>query len=265
MTSDDDPKQQSLLREEIQYIQPNIPNVSKSLPPNMAAAAKVGLPRLPNFAHTVDGRDEHGMPTSMSFYNTNVDFIILLPCAGSLQHLTIEMCTVSNTECVEPGTFSALKELIIMDCAELPDCIGNFTSLQKLCIYSMFGTGITTLTDSIGNLVNLTELIIGFQHITSLPESIGNLTHLTRLSLSDNRLTSIPDSIGNITNLVQLDIGSNQLTSLPDSIINLTCINLIEFKFYVNPYPITEQRRILRELLRHDTEIARGLLVNVFG
>ncbi|MEO0648281.1 MAG: COR domain-containing protein, partial [Cyanobacteria bacterium J06650_10] len=93
---------------------------------------------------------------------------------------------------------------------ELPDTIGNLTSLQSL--------------DLIGN------------QLSSLPEVIGNLTSLQSLDLSSNQLSSLPEAVGNLTSLQSLDLSSNQLSSLPKWIQSLNQIETLDLRG--NPLPI---------------------------
>ena len=81
---------------------------------------------------------------------------------------------------------------------------------------------ITVLPDSIGNLTNLTELILNSNQIKRIPESIGNLSGLTSLNLDTNQLEYIPESIVNLVGLTELILSGNQLYGLPDNIGNLT-------------------------------------------
>jgi leucine-rich repeat protein SHOC2 len=99
----------------------------------------------------------------------------------------------------------------------LPESIGNLRNLSKLVLNN---NQLTSLPESISNLTNLSELVLN-NNLTSLPESIGNLTNLSELVLNNNQLTSLPESIGNLTNLSELVLNNNQLTSLPESIGNL--------------------------------------------
>jgi len=76
----------------------------------------------------------------------------------------------------------------------------------------------------IGNLTNLTYLILGYNQLTgSIPPELGNLISLTVLWLDHNQLTgSIPSEIGNLTNLSSLYLSSNQLEGeIPESICEL--------------------------------------------
>lgn len=78
------------------------------------------------------------------------------------------------------------------------------------------------LSDSIGNLINLSELLLCENDLSFLPESIGNLTNLTELWLWNNQLTTLPDSIENLTNLTYLDLRKNPLENLPNNLVALS-------------------------------------------
>ena len=80
------------------------------------------------------------------------------------------------------------------------------------------------LPDIIGNLTSLTYLGVSDNQLTVLPESIGNLTSLTGLWADNNQLTVLPESIGNLTSLTWLDVHNNQLTVLPESIGSMTSL-----------------------------------------
>ena len=95
------------------------------------------------------------------------------------------------------------------------------------------------LPDLIGNLSSLTALYVYNNQLTSLPNSIGNLTSLTRLYVRNNQLSSLPDSISNLTSLADLDVSCNQLSSLQDSISNLT--SLTGLNVYDNPITTTQE------------------------
>ena len=89
-------------------------------------------------------------------------------------------------------------------------------------------------------IATTTKINLKFSNLTSLPESIGNLKNLTILVLLYNKLVTIPESIGNLTNLTYLDLGNNRLVSLPDSIGKL---DKLEF-FNISNNPFTDDQEL---------------------
>lgn len=75
--------------------------------------------------------------------------------------------------------------------------------------------------------------------ISELPDTIGNLSELSHLILKDNKLKNIPDSISLLKNLETLELGNCQITSLPDSFGNLKMLKklTIERNFKLNSIP----------------------------
>jgi Leucine-rich repeat (LRR) protein len=106
----------------------------------------------------------------------------------------------------------------------------DIKTTTKLKLSSSELTKLTQLPDSIGQLINLTELVIGGNNLTCLPDWIGQLTNLTHLFVDNNSLTYLPDSIGQLTNLRSLIVHCSKITKLPDSIgqlTNLTCLCML--------------------------------------
>jgi hypothetical protein len=109
----------------------------------------------------------------------------------------------------------------------LPESIGNLIALKNL------NAGInqlTSLPESIGNLIALENLNLGINKLTTLPKGIGNLIALKNLNLSQNQLTFLPESIENLILLENLDLSKNQFTSLPESINNLEKIRNLDLR-----------------------------------
>ncbi|MEM8611836.1 MAG: COR domain-containing protein [Cyanobacteria bacterium P01_H01_bin.105] len=89
-----------------------------------------------------------------------------------------------------------------------------------------------TLPTSIGQLVNLTELVLHENQLTMIPKELGQLANLKTLYLHENQLTTVPKELGQLTNLVELDLSVNQLTTVPKELGQLT--NLIRLILYRN-------------------------------
>ncbi|MFW9991639.1 MAG: leucine-rich repeat domain-containing protein [Candidatus Odinarchaeota archaeon] len=124
---------------------------------------------------------------------------------------------------------------------EIPESIGNITTLQALCLgYTnfqsipesigkltalkelyMWSATLQALPGAIGELSDLETLELSFNCLKALPETFGNLANLQFLKLSYNQLTSLPETFGDLGKLQNLDLRNNQLTSLPDSFGNL--------------------------------------------
>nr|XP_016469753.1 PREDICTED: probable leucine-rich repeat receptor-like protein kinase At5g49770 [Nicotiana tabacum] len=91
--------------------------------------------------------------------------------------------------------------------------LSSLTALQILDLSNNVGLK-GTLPSSIGNLKNLTTLIlVGCSFFGQIPESIGSLQQLVFISLTSNSFTgSIPPSIGNLSKLSWLDLSDNKLS-----------------------------------------------------
>ncbi|MFT5860802.1 MAG: Leucine-rich repeat (LRR) protein [Flavobacteriaceae bacterium] len=111
----------------------------------------------------------------------------------------------------------------------IPDEVFDQTETKVL---RLFGNKIDSISDRIGELVNLEELFIGRNELTSLPAAIGQLKKLRVLYVENNRLESLPEEIGNLPLLEEVRLGQNQLVSLPESIGKLK--NLVFLKLSYN-------------------------------
>lgn len=114
----------------------------------------------------------------------------------------------------------------------LPAAIGNLTELTELVLSFNRDGGNNNnrhlrgaIPPEIGNLRNLTVLNLFYSKVTgSIPTEIGNLRDLEDLSLGYNQLSgSIPTQLGNLRDLTRLDLGPNDLNgSIPSQLGNLT-------------------------------------------
>jgi Leucine-rich repeat (LRR) protein len=150
------------------------------------------------------------------------------------------------------GTFANLKELNISyqttspvryqttyTLTNLPDEIGNITSLEKL---ELQNNAIEEIPTTINGLTSLIELRLEGNELTSLPTTIGGLTSLETLYLSqqsyNNKITSLPEEIGDLANLKELyvenmssyenNVTTYHLKSLPTTMNQLLNLEVLE-------------------------------------
>lgn len=111
-------------------------------------------------------------------------------------------------------------------------------------------SGVTRVSEEIGDLISLDTLDLSGNNLSVLPERVSDLQNLTMLNVANNRLSYLPDSIGSMTNLRVLDVRSNNLSFLPDlsSLKKLTHL-------FVGDNPISREDIILLQPLLPNTAI----------
>lgn len=94
--------------------------------------------------------------------------------------------------------------------------------------------GIRVLLAEIGELTELTKLLMNDNDLTSLPAAIGSLTNLSTLELQNNSLLSLPPEIGGLAALRTLDLRNNELDALPKEIAGLK--SLVKLQLWGNRF-----------------------------
>ena len=129
---------------------------------------------------------------------------------------------------LEEGEVKILQELEYLIGEEIPSVKsaamynhGFSFENKKVTKLSLLKKGIDSLPDCIGDFTSLQTFGVWKNDLEYLPESIGKLTNLQKMWMQDNKLTSLPESIGNLTNLVELQIFNNPLKGLPESLSKL--------------------------------------------
>jgi Leucine-rich repeat (LRR) protein len=119
---------------------------------------------------------------------------------------------------------------------------------------------ISELPESIGELVNLKDLVLYWNKLTTLPESIGNLVNLKNLYLEGNQLTTLPESIGKLINLKELRLTHNRLTYLPKSIVNIkNSLDISVNSYEINNLSVDTEFLIFSQLYDKLTNLPTGL------
>ena len=122
--------------------------------------------------------------------------------------------------------FNRLKELDFphREISTIPNSIGQLIMLREL---DLSQTKVPMLLDSIGALKVLRFLKLSQTKVSMLPESIGALTMLKKLDLSQIEISILPDSIGDLINLDWLCLSQSKVSTLPDSIAALKVLQVL--------------------------------------
>ena len=81
---------------------------------------------------------------------------------------------------------------------------------------------LTTLPDSVGDMVSLKVLSLSHNQLRALPAALGLLVRLETLHATHNQLASLPDAIGNCASLKFLNVSNNApMQHLPGTLLRL--------------------------------------------
>ena len=134
--------------------------------------------------------------------------------------------------------------------------IFTLTGLNHLEISS------TCLSDinvgNLGNLCNLSSLMLCSNKISSMPKSLGKLTKLKVLDLSNNELVSLPEEICTLVSLEVFNINKNLLETIPavSGLIKLHKFNISHNKLKHLPKGICDPKLVhLSHILANDNHI----------
>lgn len=110
----------------------------------------------------------------------------------------------------------------------LPFWLLEKMTLQRVKVLNLSHCRLKALPIELSMLANLSKLVVDSQpgeargnQLTSLPESIGNLVNLKHLSIANNRLVTLPASICQLEQLETFWANNNNLIQLPAQIFQL--------------------------------------------
>jgi Leucine-rich repeat (LRR) protein/adenylate kinase family enzyme len=125
----------------------------------------------------------------------------------------------------------SLQIFLCSDITEVPECLGELCSLQKMCIMNC--QSLCSLPQSIGLLSSLQELEISMCHaLVQFPKGLGELRSLRKFVIYRlPGLTSLPRSTGQLTSLQELIIKEcHALVQFPESLGQLTSLQELIIK-----------------------------------
>lgn len=111
----------------------------------------------------------------------------------------------------------------------------NFLEISNTCLSS--------LADELGNLTNLSNLVLQGNALKTLPGSIGNLSKLKFLDISHNKLETLPAELSKLSELQTLNALMNELTDFPDvsGLKALHILNVSHNKLTALPQGISDE------------------------
>ncbi|XP_035661036.1 uncharacterized protein LOC118405597 [Branchiostoma floridae] len=129
-------------------------------------------------------------------------------------------------------------EIDICQFDEFPRQVLQLEGLQRLDIGEWAGEGKPSpVPEDIGRLKNLQVLDLQDSGVESLPDGVGELVQLTDLNIAGNRFTSVPDEVMNLSNIKSLNLTENRIACLPMTLSRLTKLGDINILGNPMTYP----------------------------
>ncbi|MBR4545104.1 MAG: GTP-binding protein [Oscillibacter sp.] len=134
---------------------------------------------------------------------------------------------------------------------EVPDSIGNLTSLEKLGLYDtqirevpetitrlsslqtldLCGTQIWEVPETITRLSSLQTLDLSFTKINEVPETITRLSSLQVLSLNNTQIQEVPETITRLSSLQTLYLSNTDISEVPETITRLSSLQSLDLSY----------------------------------
>ncbi|XP_054712764.1 leucine-rich repeat-containing protein 47-like [Uloborus diversus] len=127
----------------------------------------------------------------------------------------------------------------------------NFLEISKAAL--------KCLPSDIGELSNLTRIVVCYNELSSLPPEICKLKKLKFLDVSHNHLTELPAELSKLVDLQSLNVSSNELSNIPpiNEMSKLVTLNICYNKFESLPVSICDSKLIhFTDLIANNNNIA---------
>jgi len=110
----------------------------------------------------------------------------------------------------------------------LPSELSDFS--MRLLHLEMSNNQLSSIPESIGNLILLQSLDVSLNQIESIDGAIGKCIRLRRLNVTKNRIETLPPEIGNCVLLEEIIASHNQIQSLPQELLRLVVLSVIDVR-----------------------------------
>jgi internalin A len=111
-----------------------------------------------------------------------------------------------------------------LNLTSIPESVAQLVNLTRLDLH---GNQIADLPEHIFRLANLEELLLDDNQLARIPQSLVQLGSLSYLSLDHNRVATIPDFLCRCRGLEGLYLQGNRITVIPDSLGQLTSLETL--------------------------------------
>eukprot|EP00039_Didymoeca_costata_P019742 m.338747 g.338747 ORF g.338747 m.338747 type:complete len:487 (+) comp18533_c0_seq1:129-1589(+) len=121
------------------------------------------------------------------------------------------------------------KEEATPENTTVDNTLWNCTTLKILRLKLPKGS-LTSLSDDLGRLTNLTEVIVSGNDLQALPATIGKLANLKVLDAEHNAITSLSEELSNCKSMEVMNLAGNKLESIAplNTMTNLQTLNVAE-------------------------------------
>ncbi len=162
-------------------------------------------------------------------------------------------------------SFGTEWNFLKLDLTELPEVIGEFTSLRRM---NLAYNQLSDLPASISNLQQLEELVLNKNVFSDYPEKLFSLRSLKFLDLSDNKLTYFSPRFKELSNLEWLFLPRNFIMELPEEIAGMESLknfslaynSLTEIPDFIGDLHDLESLNLRSNNIEHVSEEIRYLI-----
>ena len=141
-----------------------------------------------------------------------------------IRHIYIENNVIVNIQGIENYV---LLETLKIDCCKLESITDEIGECINLVTIEAHKNNIHTISTNIGKLLKLKTLSLHSNQIIDLPGEIGYLKELSYCSLHFNNISSLPSSMSNLSSLLRLSLHNNSVLDISSLLLmNLLVISL---------------------------------------
>lgn len=156
----------------------------------------------------------------------------------NIKHIYIDNNSIESIKGIE--NYPILETLKI-DCCKLNSITNEIGECVNLITLEAHKNFITTISNCIGNLSKLKTLSLHSNQITELPNEIGYLKEVSYCSLHFNYICTLPSSISNLSKLLRMSLHNNSIINISSILlVNLQVISLFRNNLTEIPATVCE-------------------------